>query len=89
MRDELARLVRAGLAASGFRAEVAVDPDAVCVMDVFAETDTEIRLFRASDPEVPFASFPKEGLVSAASAICISVISQVVARAVEKAAAKQ
>lgn len=84
--DPVARFValaEKGFEAVGCRMPVVADGATASVRDVFVEFRTSIECFRASDPERPFMSFPINALESAASAVCVAVISGVVARAVE------
>jgi len=81
-----AAMVERGFEAVGCRLPVVIDESCVTVRDVIVEFGTVIECVRASDPESPFMSFPESGLESAAAAVCMSVLSGMVARAVEAAA---
>ena len=75
--------VAKGFAAVGCRIPVARDGETVVSRDIFAEFGPGISLFKASEPDAPFMSFPEGAGDSAATAFCMHILAGVVARAVE------
>lgn len=83
--SRFASLLVAGFEAVGCRIPVACDEGCVIVRDVVVEIGPSIACFRVADPEAPFMSFPADATQSAASAVCVAVLSGMVTRAIESA----
>lgn len=82
--DRFAERVTKGFNAVGCRIPVTKDTESIVVRDVFVEFRNGIQLYRAGDPDQPFASFPEGAEESAASTLCVHILSGIVARAVEE-----
>lgn len=76
--------VETGLRSIGCDLPIVADTEVVVLRDIFVEFDkSDFYFFRIGDPEKPFATYPQEALDSAATALCMTTLSGIVARAIE------
>lgn len=83
LKTRFSKLVTEGMKAAGANYVIADEFDCVIIRDNIVEFGNEIQIFKADDPEIPFASFPCDAVVSAAAFICSHIVSATIARAIE------
>lgn len=85
-QDDVGRfvdLVSKGFVAVGSRIRASSEPGCAIVRDIVVEFGPSISCSRASGPEAPFMTFPGDAIEAAASSVCMAVLADIVARAVE------